>query len=219
MKLFEALILFFCFVLSSFLVSFYLLEYRDFHEGMEHLRNKNYVEAQNQFLEILSMNESHFSARLNLALIHSLQGQKAEALQEYRNVFEASKNKHFRFYSYFNSGFLKGFENKDEALDFYQKALQERKTSLEVKTNIELLMKEESQKQENQNSPEEQENQENSQDSKESSTEPSQENNSQEDHLSLEQIENIIKEIESNEQKLKMKMNQTQEEEEKGKQW
>ena len=212
MKLFEGFILFFCFVLACFLISFYFIEYKDFRKGVLSIKIKKYTEAQSIFSNLISLNEFDFPARLNLALSQLLQKKNKEALEEYKRVGELSKKTQERYYAYFNSGFIQGFQDIDKSLEFYQKSLKENKNSIEAKTNIELLMKE-SQNQNSENS-EDSEEQRNSQKNETSS----QKQNTNSENLSLEQIENILKEIDDHEQKLKIKLNQVPEKD-RGKKW
>ena len=240
MNRWEWISLLFCFIAVCFIFSFYFLKFWGFYEGLQNLKRKEYVRAEENFLKTLSQDAQNFPARLNLALTKFLQKDFERALEEYGQVGKESPHSLERFHSFFNSGFIDSQkEDKERALDFYQKALDEKPDSLEVKTNIELMFQKDlSQDSKDQTSKDQRDSQEsskskegesqsssnkglkegeiNSSDSKNQQG-PSQEGDSTE--LSSEQIQFILKEIESKEQELKKRLYKQPKDNQQRKKW
>jgi Ca-activated chloride channel family protein len=78
----------------------------------------------------------------NMGVVHENSKEPEKAIQEYLSSTKMSENKELQFYGYFNAARAYG-EQKDipNALKNYQAALGIRPDSVEVKTNIELLIK------------------------------------------------------------------------------
>ena len=243
MSQWEWLLLFLCSVAICWIVGFYFFRFQIFYEGLKSFHNKDYITAEKKFLQVLSRDIKNFSARLNLGLTKFFQKNFEESLKEYRKVEEDSPYSLERFYAFFNSGHLKSYEGDiDQALDFYQQALNENSDSIEVKTNIELMFQKRrseksSQKEskDEENFPQESKGQQSKGElqSKSSSEGKGQENlsnfekgESQLDskggsahELSLEQIQFILKEIENKEKELKTRLNKQPEEKRQRKKW
>ena len=236
MSRWEWVMLFFGSFVLTFLIGFYFWNWGLFYRGLNQMKNQNYGQARKHFLEILSKNFNNSPARLNLALIESLQKNFENALGEYGIVSKESKVPRERFQSYFNSGHLKSQMNDVESsLDFYQKALEENSDSIEVKTNIELMMMAQDSKNSQSEDKDEDEKHESSDSSEDmdSSKKSMKEDSLQEDsqksmseetisqgELSSDQVQFIIKEIEKKEQELKKRLNQQLEDSQpQGRQW
>ena len=230
----------FCFIAMCFIFGFYFVKFQNFYEGLQSLKNKEYIRAEEKFLKELTQNEWNFSARLNLALTKFLQKDFESALKEYDKVGKESSNSLERFYAFFNSGQIYSQkEDIDKALNFYQKALDEKPDSLETKTNIELLFqKSAKQKQDNQSSKDKTGSKDSSKNSagesssslndKQEGSEmnPSDSKNQQQlsqegtiDELSSEQIQFILKEIENKEQELKTRLYKQPKDNQRRKKW
>ena len=199
-------------LLALFLLLFYILYYQGHRAGENFLRDSDFESAKEQWRDFLEIHPSLSSARLNLAFTLFLLDERDEALREYEKVFEKSKNKLHRFYAYFNSAVIETKKrNKDQALYFYQQALEEDPHSVEVKTNIELLMKEAlSQKSKSQS-------QKKQQDQQAPDQEPLRGPGA--GRLDPKQVESILKELEKREQELKFKLNEKKSKRRRGPQW
>ena len=230
----------FCSIAVCFIFGFYFLKFWGFYEGLQNLKNKEYIRAEENFLKVLSQSAQNFPARLNLALTKFLKKDFESALKEYGKVGKESPNSLERFHSFFNSGHIYSQkEDKERALDFYQKALDEKSDSLEVKTNIELMFQKSHSQDSKDQSSEDQRDSKDSSESKEgesqsslnkglekgeinSSDSKSQQGQSQEGdstELSSEQVQFILKEIESKEQELKMRLYKQPKDNQQRKKW
>lgn len=110
---------------------------------MEHLEIKNYAAAQQKFLRSLVHKRDDLVARLNIAFTFELMGDREKASQEYLSIINSDlfTNNPDLFYAYFNLAKIYGdLKNIDKALEAYQIALKFQPESVEVKTNIELLI-------------------------------------------------------------------------------
>ena len=128
-------------ILTAFLVVFPFLNHNN--QAIVFLIQKKYEKAENKWR--LALEQKPFSSlyRLNLALNYQLGEQSSKALKEYQVIqnFTKIKNQHV-FYSLFNSALVETQKNRvQQALNFYQNSLAFKPHSLEVKTNIELLLK------------------------------------------------------------------------------
>ena len=228
----------FCFIAICFIFGFYFIEFQSFYKGLQNLKNKDYRGAEENFLKTLSQDAQNFPARLNLALTKFLQKDFESALQEYDKVGKESFDSLERFYAFFNSGHIYSHkEDKDKALNFYQKALDEKPDSLKTKTNIELMFQKElSQDSENQSSKDKRDSKESSKSKEgksqsslgeeENEVSPSDSKNRRErsqegelDTLSSEQVQFILKEIENKEQELKMRLHKQPKDNQQRKKW
>lgn len=110
--------------------------------GVEAMRAEKPAEAIDQFSEALSDSEKDAVLHFNLGGAFEQSKDADKALQEYQTAFKESASKEIKFMALFNRARLLGDLKKiDEALSTYQQALEIRPDSVEVKTNIELLLK------------------------------------------------------------------------------
>ena len=110
-------------------------------QGNELIKKQNFVAAQEKFAEGLA--ESPFASELqvNLGLAFDGAGNKEKAQRAYELATKNTKDPEVRFVANFNLAELAGRDKKlDEALAYYQEALKDQPDSVEVKTNIELLI-------------------------------------------------------------------------------
>ena len=134
-------------ILGIFLFIFPFWNYNN--QAVLYMIQKKYEKAEQKWRQALGENSLFPFYRMNLALNYMLWEQPEKAIREY----EVTKNlvgkinypnkEEVLFYSSFNSAVAatqKG--GRERAVDFYQQALVPRVESLEVKTNIELLIKE-----------------------------------------------------------------------------
>lgn len=202
-----------CFVV---LLLFYYLNYQHYRAGLRFFKKGLHSKAKEEFSYILSRRPFIFSARLNLALLEFLQKNYENALGEYAFVFENSKKQKDRFHSYFNSGYLESSRNEiNEALSYYQKALGENTESIEVKTNIELMMK----NLQDQNASSSSSKDHQSQDSSHPDHQSKENSWKQTKGLDPNQVQSILREIEKREQELKSKLNESESAEKGVKKW
>ena len=222
---------------------FLIVHFQTHYKGLYFLKTKNYEKAKMVFLNALTQKPYLFSSRLNLALAESLQNNMEEAINEYSIVGEKSFYHKDRFQAYFNSAILKYVKKEiDSSLNFYQKALKEYPLSKEVKTNIELMMKNQQKQSKKDNQKEsDQQNQQNNQQksnqekenqkTEEDSTQkkdppeqnqediPSSENKEEQKELSQQQMQFIFKELEDREKDLKFRLQKEPSQNRQGKQW
>lgn len=111
------------------------------NEAAESLKNERNGEAYRTLVDALAQAPFQAELHLNLGLAFERNGEKEKALAEYANVAKNSDRPEYRFQALFNAARLKGEMKKiDEALELYQQALELDPESVEVKTNIELLL-------------------------------------------------------------------------------
>ncbi|MGZ3769526.1 MAG: tetratricopeptide repeat protein [Bdellovibrio sp.] len=112
-------------------------------EGNKALIGNSYQGAMEKYLEALHYDPFVNSLHLNLGLSFEGLQQAEKAIQSYKEAEDlALKQKDYKtlFMARFNQAQLLGKAKKvDEALTVYQKALEVIPSSIEVKTNIELL--------------------------------------------------------------------------------
>ena len=202
------------------LISFYFYNFFYFSEGLKYLEQKKYKEAKKEFFNVLSKKPFLYAARLNLALTHSLTKDFYSSLGEYHTVFTKSPHSTERFESYFNSAHLKALNNDIEgALYDYQQALKEFPESLEVKKNIELLMKKRDNQKKSQKQDEQPQDQKDQQDEKDNQKKDKQQDKQKDNQqknkepskedLSKEQIQWILEELENRERELRTRLQET----------
>ncbi len=121
------------------------------NQGILYMLKKDYEAANEVFIKCL--NNKLPVCRMNIALNHFFLKRYAESIKEYMIAKEYSANKQFLFYTSFNSAVsATAHQNRKSALKFYQVSLFYQPHSIEAKTNIELLFREE----QNQKQPQEQ---------------------------------------------------------------
>ncbi|WP_413612488.1 tetratricopeptide repeat protein [Bdellovibrio sp. HCB-110] len=112
-------------------------------EGNSALKGQTYPAAMEKYIEALRYDPFIGQLHLNLGLSFEGLQQAEKALQSYKEaevLAEKEKNFPLVFMARFNQAQLLGKAKKvDEALAIYQKALEIIPSSMEVKTNIELL--------------------------------------------------------------------------------
>jgi Ca-activated chloride channel family protein len=114
--------------------------YLNNRKGVSDLLKGNPSEAQNKFLSGLARDPYDANLHLNLGLTYEALGQVEKAQASYEVALKLAKNDLTRFAAAFNLGETFQKQKKtDEALQFYQTALQFNPESQETKTNIELL--------------------------------------------------------------------------------
>jgi tetratricopeptide (TPR) repeat protein len=115
--------------------------YRENREGVKLLKAENFSGSAERFTEALSASPYLSEIHLNFGL--SLRGMQKpdEASKSYQNAEQLAKDGLSLFAARFNLAENAGKARKiDEALAWYQKALEVAPGSEEVKTNIELLL-------------------------------------------------------------------------------
>ena len=109
-------------------------------KGIEALKKQNPAAAQKHFLDALSENPLDSVIQLNLGYSLEQLGQLEKARAAYDTVAKFGKGDQALFAAHFNRGVLYQKEKKiPEALAAYQEALKYNSSSVETKTNIELL--------------------------------------------------------------------------------
>jgi tetratricopeptide (TPR) repeat protein len=110
-------------------------------QGLELLKKQSYQAAQQKFAEALSIAPYSAELQVNLGLTFDGLSELDKAQQAYDLAAKLAQSPETRFAAHFNIAEIYGRQKKvDEALKFYQLALQDNPDSLEAKTNIELLI-------------------------------------------------------------------------------
>lgn len=110
-------------------------------EGAQFLKQQSFLLAQEKFLKALSWDPFFAPLHVNLGLALEGQGQPEKAVASYLTALKYASSDDVRFVAYFNIGQIYGKDKKvDEALAYYQMALDLKPDSIETKTNIELLV-------------------------------------------------------------------------------
>lgn len=119
--------------------------------GKALLLEQNFAEAFQHFAQALEYSPFAPELHLNMGLALEGQGQGDRALKAYMTALSFAKVPEVKFQALFNLAQLYGKAKRyDEALHFYQQALEIVPTSQEVKINIELLIKDQQQQQQQQ---------------------------------------------------------------------
>ena len=108
------------------------------------IKAERYEDALQHYLEMLEKNPNRYSTHSNigvlLGMIQKPEDSEKSLLHAFR-LAEQSKDLEAQFITRFNLGVLYGAQKKIElALENYQQALEIQPTSVETKTNIELLI-------------------------------------------------------------------------------
>ncbi|WP_413288371.1 tetratricopeptide repeat protein [Bdellovibrio sp. HCB337] len=107
---------------------------------------ESYGAAFDSYVKTLEFDPFSAETHLDLGLVYEAQQQPEKAMTSYQNAEKYTKDDEVKFMGYFNQAQLFGKGKKvDEALAFYQKALELDPTSKEAKTNIELLIQQQQQ--------------------------------------------------------------------------
>lgn len=180
------------------------------NQGLAELENKNLGQAQKNFLEAMALDRNNIAARMNLALTFEMAGDSERAMREFASITTDPKLKDSPelFFAYFNLAKIRSDKKDVEgALAAYQSALRYRPDSMEVKTNIELLVQQgggggSGEQQENQDQGDgDRQQQPQEQGSDQQEQEKQKQENPQE--LSKDDIKKIFEELKNQEQKIR----------------
>jgi len=202
------------------------------NQATQAFRSEDFLTARETYIEALLEAPGSVHYRYNLAIANTAGERLSDALKELSVLESFYKGKELKkedykelFKLYFATAFIKGLtQNYDQALEYYQKALNIDPESLEVKKNIELLISQKKSQKNKDGKPsedkkkggqkgDESENQgddkkqkgkdKNNKDAKGQDDETLKKKN-----LSKQQIEQILKEIKDQEGKVRAKENQ-----------
>ncbi len=113
--------------------------------GAEYQKQKKFLEAQDQFVELLSDHPFQPTYQYNLGTSFILIEERNKAIQMFQEILKKKPiPPTVEFLALFNLGFLYSAEeggDVEKALDYFQKALAFNPESKEIKINIELLMR------------------------------------------------------------------------------
>lgn len=114
---------------------------RENNSAIEELSQENNYKAYQRFIDALSIEPFNLAIRMNLGLAFELNKEEDKALKEYLAVDRANPPEaELQFAARFNAARILAKQGHiDQALNYYQKALEIDPESKEVKTNIELL--------------------------------------------------------------------------------
>lgn len=112
------------------------------NRAVKKLKAKDPYEAEKNILRALSQLPEQAETHFNLAQVFQAYEDYDRALTEYQVVASSSSDAELKFKSLFNSAIVAAQLKKiDLALELYQKALELRPDSIEVKANIEWMLK------------------------------------------------------------------------------
>lgn len=118
------------------------------NEGVKAFEGKNLSGAEEHFVKGLSKTPFLSQLHHNLGFTFEAQKKMDEAIRSYKNAESLARSPVDLFAARFNLGAIYGQQKKiDDALFWYQRALEVAPDSVEVKTNIELLMRDQQQQQ------------------------------------------------------------------------
>lgn len=182
------------------------------------------LEAQSQLQRSVVNHNNYSELHYNLAISYEKNGEVDKAVKEYELAAKMTDSEVMKFQANFNAAHLLG-ENKkiQDALARYQAALEVKPSSVEVKTNIELLTKENSggqsdkqdQSKKNDKSDKQEQNKKNEQGQNQQNQDNQQqqkpkENKLQEyksENLSKQDVQKIFEELKRQEDKIRAKVN------------
>ena len=129
---------------SSAKAEFNFNSYWQNRQGIASLKKSDVTLAQSQFLKALDSEPFSAMLHLNLGLTYQLLSQVDKAEASYKTALKYAGSDIERFLAYFNLAFMaQKNQQVDQALNYYQLALQYNASSVEVKTNIELMLQDE----------------------------------------------------------------------------
>jgi Ca-activated chloride channel homolog len=110
------------------------------NEAAESLKQKQSYQAYKDLTDLLSTAPFQPEVRMNLGLAFEMNEEFDKAIKEYLSVAGSNVDPSLKFQAFFNAARLFGEKKKiPDALQYYQEALKIDPSSVEVKTNIELL--------------------------------------------------------------------------------
>lgn len=204
------------------------------------MNNKNYGDSREHFIAALQFDPFRGELHTNLGLAFQLSQDPDKALQSFKKAEELSTAPLLQFVNRYNQGQLLGAQTKiDEALIAYQKALELHPGSIEVKTNIELMIQSQQQEQQGEGEGKDKDKSQNDQDNKDQKKGPKegedkdQKKNSQDDkkeskenkqrkagpkyqprefkgEFSQNDVNKILNEIKAQEQKIRAQFNKNE---------
>lgn len=117
-------------------------------QGVEALQTQNFLSAKDSFIRALEYAPFSAEVLINLGLSFQLSQDPEKALSTYQKAEEIATQPALKFLARYNRGQLLHFSGKvDEALVDYQRALELKPDSIEVKTNIEMMIQRQQQQQ------------------------------------------------------------------------
>ncbi len=115
---------------------------RENSKGVSEMKAENFSAARQKFLEALGKEPFVPEYKMNLGLSFEAEKETEKAIKEYQGALKMAQTPEQKFYAQFDIAQVYGAQKKiPQALYYYQKALDINPESIEVKTNIELLMK------------------------------------------------------------------------------
>lgn len=124
---------------------------RENRQGLADLKAERWSSAGDHFAQGMAQGPFQPELHLNLGLSFEMQGQAESAQKSYEMAEKIAPPGLVQFAARHNLGQLAGKAKKvDQALEWYQKALELKPDSVEVKTNIELLIQQQQQDQKQQ---------------------------------------------------------------------
>lgn len=194
------------------------------NDGVKKLEQDMNLDAHNQFIGALSEDPFMAEIHINLGLTFEKNKEPEKALSEYVLALEGAKTPATAFYASFNAARVLGEMQKyGEALSLYQSALEIRPESLEVKTNIELLIQQMQQQQQqgggggkdDKDKKKDEKKDNKSDDDQDGDREGERINRREQEpkpfesqHLTKQDVDKILEELKNQEQKIRMQQNQ-----------
>lgn len=128
------------FILSACSLKQQIEAVRQNNQGLENLKEEKVSESLQKFSEALAADPFNPAIHDNMGINFEVMKDLEKAIASYKNVEEMGTTNEFKFMARFNVAQALAKQSKiDEALQWYQKALELNPNSQEVKINIELL--------------------------------------------------------------------------------
>lgn len=117
--------------------------------GNESMNEKRFTDAQGSYIEALGVDPFISEIHSNLGLTYLELKKPEDAIKSFEAAEKFARKSEPMFIARFNQGVTRGASQQiEEALQAYQRALDVKPQSIEVKTNIELLLSQQSQQDE-----------------------------------------------------------------------
>lgn len=134
-------ILLFCVVTVPFAEASTWSSYHLNKEALRNFKEEAYGQSLQNLIQALESEPMNPKIHLNLGMALLAMGEPEKAAKAFSSAASLTSNPEERFVALFNEGYAAGEAKQiEQALQAYQKALEIEPDSVEVKTNIELLM-------------------------------------------------------------------------------
>lgn len=190
-------------------------------QGIKDIEKKQGFSSQKEFLDALEKEPFDAHLHLNLGIAFQINKEPEKAIKEFLTALKYAQNDETKFYAYFNAGQAVGSNNVDQALQYYQSALDINPESKETKHNIELLLQSKQgkgggDKKDNQDKENKEPDENQDRTNEQNKNEPQPYKNKE---LSENDVQKILEELKNQEQKVRAKENKAKNDRDLDKDW